>query len=71
MPPSTLPSRITGDDCATALILDPSAQHEILKNGVRTAWIASPKVAPRSGNEATKRLFLDQIAIAVEIAINS
>jgi hypothetical protein len=49
MPSSTLPSRITGDDCATALILDRSAQHEILKNGVRVAWIASPKVAPPLG----------------------
>jgi hypothetical protein len=25
----------------------------------------------RSGNEADKRLFLDQLAIAVEVAINS
>jgi hypothetical protein len=66
MPPSTLPLTITGDDCAGALILDPSTQRKILKNGVRVARIASPKVAPRSGNEATKRLFLDQPAIAAE-----
>src|SRR3981081_3002742 len=53
MPPSTLPSRTTGDR-AMALSFDPATHHNILKV-VRVAWIASPKVAPRPGNEATKR----------------
>jgi hypothetical protein len=56
-PPDTLPSSVTGDG-ATALIRDRSTQQKIPRNGIRVAWIASPKVVPRSGNEATKRLFL-------------
>jgi hypothetical protein len=53
-----------------ALSFDPATHHNIPKHVVRVAWIASPKVAPRSGNEATKRPFLDQHAITVEIASN-